>query len=382
MVDNKRCIGCGACAEICPHGCITMQQDRYGFFKPVADPAECVRCGLCDRCCPAENRQKKNGVSGAFAAQNKDDSVVRSSSSGGVFSALAGAILKAGGAVYGVELDPSMQPVHTRIDDQKELYRLQGSKYVQSDTRGAFSNIRRDLKNGLQVLFSGTPCQVAALRAYLGNEYENLYTMDLICHGASSPLAWKAYLQQRERNAGGKASGASFRSKELGWRRFSMNLSFSNGKQYCKDLYNDTFLRAFLANLFLNDACANCSFKGTDRESDLTAADFWGVEEAEPSFFDDKGISLVLTHTVKGEKLLQQAENDLRLLPVAPERALEKNTAATTSVSHHRNREKFFYMLQAGTPFDKAVQKCLNRSFLSRIKTKMKKALGAINGKQ
>jgi len=128
MVDNKRCIGCGACAEICPHGCITMQQDRYGFFKPVADPAECVRCGLCDRCCPAENRQKKNGVSGAFAAQNKDDSVVRSSSSGGVFSALAGAILKAGGAVYGVELDPSMQPVHTRIDDQKELYRLQGSK--------------------------------------------------------------------------------------------------------------------------------------------------------------------------------------------------------------------------------------------------------------
>ena len=375
MVDCLLCTGCSACANACPQGCIHMIADENGFQKPHKYGANCTDCGICERVCPLTKSIARHDTPQCFAANIEDEEVRKNSSSGGVFSAIAAVVLEDGGVVYGAALTENMQVAHRAAETEMELEKLRGSKYVQSELNACFSEIKKHLIAGKNVLFVGTPCQTAGLLSYLGKPYDTLVTADIICHGVPSPKAWEAYLKVREQEANAKVVYASFRDKTYGWNQFSMCLKFDNGAEYRKPLTEDPYLRGFLANLFLNSACSDCRFKGIHRSSDITIADFWGLSEVLPEYANDKGTSLVLVHSAKGQRLIAQAKKSLHLTPAQPEQALNHNTAAEHSVEPHRNRERFFRRLHAGASFDAAVNVCLKRSVVRRVCGKIKRMI-------
>ncbi len=379
MTDPRHCTGCSACAAICPRGCITMQPDAQGFSKPVRKSENCTDCGLCEKICPVLHEPDRKETEKIYAAYAKSEALRNDSSSGGVFGVLAQQVLAEGGVVFGAYMNEARQVVHGMAQSSEELAALRGSKYVQSALGDCFAQVKSQLSAGRTVLFSGTPCQIAGLTRYLGKPYDNLLTVDLICHGVPSPMVWREYLACREKDAGARAVGASFRDKVQGWNCFSMKLRFANGRQYAKSLHEDSYLRGFLANLFLNDACSDCRFKGTSRCGDVTLADFWGVEKMLPALKDDKGVSLLLVRSAAAARLLRSCKERLHILEVPMEEALQCNTAATHSVQPHRNRARFFAGLSAGKSFDRLTESCLRRPFYRRVLSKMKRLL---RGKQ
>ena len=305
IVASKQCSGCYACVSKCPQNCIRMKTDDEGFWYPEVLSESCIDCGVCERVCPAKHEQAQINEPAAFAVYNKDEKVRGGSSSGGVFTALAEYIIESGGVVFGAEFDEKFNVVHGFAEQKSELGRFRGSKYVQSRIGQSYIKARQFLKAGRTVLFSGTPCQIAGLKSYLGHGYDNLFTVDLICHGVPSPKVWDKYLKHKEQRAGAPVAGVNFRSKQQSWKKFAMALSFGNKMVYNKTLDKDEYLRAFLQNVTLRPSCYECNFKTLGRTSDLTLADFWGVDVVMPDFADDKGVSLVLVHSDKGNNLLE-----------------------------------------------------------------------------
>lgn len=314
VYTHKRyCSGCGVCAECCPKNAITLKPDSMGYLYPEIDIAQCVDCGLCRKVCHmldeyAANRKPYRIV----ALKSKDPDVLRTSQSGGAFAELAKCILIDGGIVYGAAFDPQFRVAHIRIDRVEELYRLQGSKYVQSQTAGIFSQVKRDLELGRNVLFSGTPCQVAALHSFLGKAWDNLFCVDVVCHGVMPPRLWEDYLSYAKEKFG-TYTQVKFRDKDVsGWR--GSNQSFIiNGKIRTSNTYS----KLFYSNYFLRDVCCDsankriiCKYGGIQRCSDLTIGDFWGIEDTESALPDnDTGISLCLINSEKGEHLFEKVSN-------------------------------------------------------------------------
>lgn len=367
ITDKSRCSGCSACAQICPRSCIRMEADREGFLYPVVDQDRCSRCGLCERICPVSHPVQTQKGTQALAVYSKDGEIRRRSSSGGVFFLLAQAILEQGGVVFGAAFDKNCRVVHTAAQTPAELARLRGSKYVQSEVGNAYIRAKQFLEQGRPVLFTGTPCQTAGLRAYLGKNFPGLLCVDFICHGAPSPAVWEEYLRLREQQASAAAQKVSFRDKTNGWEDYSIVIQFENGTEYRCPYREDVYMKAFLHNLILRPACQACAFKGESRCSDLTLADFWGIREVAPDMDDGMGVSLVWAHTQQGEDWLKRLQSQTVFHAVELAQALAFNASATQSSQPHPGRRRFFARL-GKQPLDRLAERCLKDGLLLRLK--------------
>lgn len=341
--DPAHCTGCGGCTLVCPKGALSLIRDGEGFLKVALDSGLCYSCGLCVQFCKGMEKHNLAYKRQGFAAVNTDESVRLKSSSGGVFSALAEAVISDNGAVFGAAFDESFRLAHCMAVDTEGYEAFRGSKYLQSRADGAYQEVKEQLELGKAVLFSGTPCQTAALNAYLGRDYEKLLTVDLICHGTPSQRALDAYLCEFKRL--GKLKTVSFRDKSRGWARFSMKLTGERAS-YRKDLETDPYLTAFLANLNLNESCYCCRFKTLERASDLTLADYWGFKSAGATENDDKGVSLVIAQSEKGLEALRSARG-LKLTKADIDKAAAANSAFTASVTRPMDRDEFYKRLDS-----------------------------------
>lgn len=341
------CMGCHACSNICPVSCIQMETDMEGFWYPSVDYDKCISCHRCIDVCPIINKPELNQQPTAYACLNKNDQARAESSSGGIFTLLTEQTLAQLGVVFGTALNESAEALHISVEAVEDLGQLRGSKYVQSRIGDAYKQAKLFLVEGRQVLFSGTPCQIAGLRTYLGKSYENLFTVDIICHGVPSPKVWEKYVHEREVEAGAEATLISFRNKADGWKRFSMHFSFANSRVYQRNLREDLYLRAFLRDVCLRPSCHECEFKSVQRYSDLTLADFWGIQAVLPDLDDDKGTSFVLVNTAKGQAAFNSIQPGMKAVKVDVDQALRYNPAAFRSAKQNPNRESFMRELDS-----------------------------------
>lgn len=343
--EKENCCGCSACASICPKHCITMKDDIEGFLYPKVDDEECVNCHLCEKVCnelhPFEKREPRQ----VLAAINKNEKVRLKSSSGGIFYVLAENVVRENGVVFGARFDENWQVVIDFTENVKGIESFMGSKYVQSRIANAYKDVRRFLTDGRKVLFSGTPCQVAGLHKFLRKSYDNLLTVDFVCHGTPSPKVWKMYLNEVTKE-GQCISGIEFRNKNKGWKNFCFNLKYKEGNDTISKLSSfseNHYMKAFLQDIILRPSCYNCKAKGCSSQSDITIADFWGVNTIFPEMDDDKGTGLVFVNTDKGMTLLDFTQFDVK--ETTYERVKSLNPACYCSSKIHPKRKLFFHKL-------------------------------------
>lgn len=378
ITDKTRCCGCHACYNICPQECITMQSDDEGFRYPVIDREECTECDLCDMVCPIMCSNKVDNQPIAYACINRDNNIRQQSSSGGVFSLIAENILGNKGIVFGAGFDADFNVEHSWVDDIDDLSRFRGSKYVQSNIGDTYKEVRGFLGQGRQVLFTGTPCQVAGLKSYLGKDYESLICADIICHGVPSPRVWQRYKEQLEEIHHAKAERIAFRRKNYGWKLYSVSFSFDNETEYSKPLTEDVFMQGFLKNLYLRPSCYACSFKTLNRLSDITLADFWGIQNVLPDLDDDKGTSLVLVHSQKGAAMLADLADKMICEKVDLNTAVVYNSAAVKSVAMNPKREAFFAELDKSEDICVLIDKYTRVSGAKKAYSKARGLLGKV----
>lgn len=309
IIDRHNCCGCSACAQRCPRQCITMHEDEEGFLYPLLDANTCINCGVCETVCPVLNQSQEHKPLECYAAKNPNEDVRAKSSSGGIFLALAYSIIQEGGVVFGARYDKEWEVIHTSARTFEEIDAFRGSKYVQSKIGSTFKEAELYLKEGRKVLFSGTPCQIAALYKYLRKRYDNLLTIDVVCHGVPSPKVWRDYVATLPL-AGVKE--IRMKDKSTGWRAYSFSLIDSNGNiSLSVRAAANKYLMAFTRNLILRPSCFACPAKSGKSQSDITLADYWGIEKLFPSMDDNKGTSFVCANTVKGILLLKKITLDM-----------------------------------------------------------------------
>ena len=365
MLPRKEdCTGCGACSAVCPKQAIAMVTDEEGFLYPEINRGICVDCGLCHGVCPEMQGVTTHDTPVAVAAKHKEDAIRRESSSGGVFSALAQEILNRGGVVCAAVYDETFAVVH-KIG--KEIAPFRGAKYAQSHAGHLFPTLRRLLQEGTEVLFVGTPCQCAGLMGYLGKKPENLVLVDMICHGVPSPKVWQEYLKLHE-----PVRSVNLRSKVSGWSHYGYSVKIGD---YTQTQSHDPFMRGFTANLYLRPSCAKCTFKGLQRCTDITLADFWGIWDLLPDFDDDKGTSLLLIHSSQGHALWKAVQESFDWQTVELCEAVSQNPSAEVSSQPHPKRLEFFSRL-GSEPVDTLIWSCIQpppqkQSLLRRIRNRL-----------
>lgn len=373
QLDKKSdCCGCGACFQICPAECIEMITDEEGFKYPEFKTDMCTGCGLCIKVCPEINKTVKSKPFKVFAAKNIEHKKVVESSSGGVFSVLAENTVNSAGTVFGAIFNKEFEVVHYGTSEYSEISLLRTSKYVQSDTGQTFIETRSLLDEGKIVLFSGTPCQIKGLKLFLGKDYQNLITVDFICHGVPGSGIWKKYLHEIIKKNGicsvSEIKEINFRDKSFGWRKFSLKISDFNGETVLlQSLRENTFLKGFLKDLYLRPSCHKCPAKGLSSGSDITIADFWGVQKILPEFNDDKGISLVILNSGKTENMFKN-HCDIREVD---KKVLKKNYALYNSVIMNFNRKAFFRDLKENSELEPLIRKYSEHSFFERLTRKL-----------
>ena len=373
FASREICCGCGACENACPADVISMRADCDGFVYPEKISSACLDCGKCKSVCPVLNPDYiTNGTPLAFAAINNCESERLASSSGGMFTLFARQIIAHGGTVFGVALNENLLPVFIAVRDDAALSLIAGSKYAQAPVGDTYKQVKEILDGGSQVLFGATPCQCAGLLSFLGKDYENLYCLDVACHSVASPLMLRKWLDSH-----GSPTSLSFRDKSGGWQNYSVTAGFANGEKLSSPHMDNTYMRAFLKHLISRKSCALCQFKGISRKSDITLADFWGVQKFVPGLCDDKGVSLLLIHSEKGKRLFDSVLPQCTAVAVDPEKAVEANPAITSPFPHSEKREKFFETV-AKKDFDRTVKAFTQpplsvrlRSRLSEIKQKI-----------
>lgn len=337
------CTGCSACSHVCPVSAIYMQMDSEGFLSPIVDEARCVDCGLCTQICPVSHPVFANEVSPRCLAAMASDELRMKSSSGAVFPVLAEAVLAQGGAVCGAAFLDDWSVGHIIVEDVAGLERLKGSKYVQSDMGDCFPLVKELLEAGRLVLFSGTPCQVAGLRAFLRKDYEQLQTVDIICHGVPSPGVWNGWL--REKFDTGKIGAIRFRDKRShSWRNSArLSIESGSGELDCEDYGRGEFYPAFGTNLILRRSCGECRFNCLPRQGDLTIGDFWGIEKVKKSMEDGKGTSIILVNNTRGQKMLDAVAGTWKALEDVPLKGgIKRNPNIVEASTPSKDRERFF----------------------------------------
>ncbi|MGM9786339.1 MAG: Coenzyme F420 hydrogenase/dehydrogenase, beta subunit C-terminal domain, partial [Candidatus Cryptobacteroides sp.] len=374
ITDKTLCCGCSACALKCPRRCITMQADSEGFLYPVVNEADCIDCGLCEKVChelhPYDERKPLN----VYAAINKDEEVRMNSSSGGIFYLLAEKTIAEGGVVFGARFDKEWQVMLDYAETMESVKPFMGSKYVQARTASAYKDAETFLKQGRKVLFSGSPCQIAGLHHYLRKEYENLTTVDFVCHGVPSPKVWQRYLDEVVK-AGKKAiSDVKFRNKGNGWNKFNFVLSYNKeDKTVSLSSWHQQnhYMRAFLSDMILRPSCHDCRAKQGRSHSDITIADFWGINREMPEMDDDKGTGLVLVNTEKGRQALDW--NQVAFKESSLEVASKYNAGLSSQTKPHPKRTAFFAHLDTSDSVIDLIDKSLRPTFKRRIRLALRR---------
>lgn len=371
ICEDKECCGCGGCVEVCPQNCIRMRMNEEGFYYPIVDGQKCIACSRCKEICPINSRKRIQTCTKAYAMIYKENRIRKKSASGGMFYVLAKKILDLGGVVFGAALSEDCKEVKCiKVEELDRIHLLMGSKYVQCSPPFIYTEVKEELRKGRKVLFSGTPCQVNACINFLSNENRNnLFTVDLICHGVPSPGVWKKYLEETVPNA----KEVYFRDKTEGWKKWSLKIVDRSGSIFRERETKNIYIKGFLRDLYSRISCYNCQFKGLDRCSDITLGDFWNVERYVADADDDMGTSLVFTHTSKGEEMIRSMEYDsnIYIQEVKTENVSNENKMLHQSVALSKKRKKFFKQWKVLTVEDN-VNKCLRRGFFSKIMGKIK----------
>lgn len=312
-----------------------------------------------------------------YAAYTLDESIRNISSSGGIFSELAKHILEQNGVVFGCALNEQMQAGHRLIDTQQDLHKLQGSKYVQSDIGKTYIQCAEFLKLGRKVLFSGTPCQIEGLYRYLEcvsdrSDMENLYTQDLICHGVPSPGIWSDYLNiQKKKRNDNEFTNIKFRDKSEGWSHYSFVMEFSDGSEIKETADKSIWSKGFLSNLYLRPSCYECKCKKVNRKSDITLADFWGIEHMMPELSDDRGVSLVMVHSPKGSEMLENIRNKIYLREADFTQAVKANPSMIESAGADWKKRNNFFRLYSRAGGNQELEKLIVKYTKKRISSRM-----------
>lgn len=370
QITNKTlCCGCSACARKCPKHCITMHTDNEGFHYPVVNESDCIDCGLCEKVChelhPYDERKPLN----VYAAINKDEKIRMNSSSGGIFYLLAEKTISEGGVVFGARFDEDWQVVLDYAETMEAVKPFMGSKYVQARTATAYKDAETFLKEGRNVLFSGTPCQIAGLHHYLRKEYANLNTVDFVCHGVPSPKVWGRYLDEVVKAGKQAINDVKFRNKCNGWKKFNFVLTYrQEDKSYslCSWHQQNHYMRAFLSDMILRPSCHDCRAKQGRSHSDITIADFWGINAEMPEMDDDKGTGLVLVNTEKGRQALDWSMVNKKDSSVQV--ASKYNAGLSSLTKPHPKRSEFFAALDASPSVINLIDKSLRPTLKKRLR--------------
>lgn len=406
-IDNKQsCSGCSACVQACPKQCISFEEDEQGFRYPSVNNELCVNCGLCEKVCPCINENEQTIPLDIYAAKNPDEEIRKDSSSGGIFTMLAESIIDEGGVVFGARFNEKWNVVHDYTETKEGLAAFRGSKYVQSVIGDTYKQVRDFLKADRKVLFSGTPCQIAGLRLFLRKDYDNLYTVDFICHGVPSPGVFRWYLQEEINNYAARQSsekiqfcsspihsipkgdvllpegvsieGIRFRDKREGWKKYSFVLllaeASAEGKKntvlFSSNVCENTFLKGFCSDLYLRPSCHKCPSRDFKSGSDIIIADFWGQEYMFPEFDNDTGVSSVIVKTEKGRQLLSILKN-----PIIERKNIDQVLLYNPSLVFSKptpSQSRKFWNMPLNMTFNARVKKARTISFWQRVYIKLK----------
>lgn len=374
--DKTKCCGCKACYNVCPKQAITMIEDEKGFQYPKVDKEKCINCGLCEKVCPILNKRATNKELKSYAVKNKSMETRMNSSSGGVFSILAEYVLENNGVVFGASFDEDFSIKHIMINNINDLHKLQTSKYVQSDINNTYKEAREMLEQGKMVLFTGVPCQIYGLVNYLGKDYSNLYTQDVICHGVPSPKVWRKYLEYiKNKNNNEEIESINFRFKNSSWNDFETKISFYNSKFYHEKHSKDLFMQLFLQDTILRDSCYKCNFRDYKKISDITLGDFWGIQNIDKRMDDDRGTSVVIVNTEKGKKLFEEIKKKSEYKEVNYEDVIKYNPALIKSHLANKNRDKYFEDFD-NVPFEQNAKKYIIKDSIAKRGLRKIKIIG------
>ena len=352
-----------------------MKADMEGFVYPQVDLSRCIDCKLCEKVCPVLHPISSTKAPLAYAGINNDTNIRLQSSSGGIFTLIAEQILQKNGVVFGACFDEQWNVVHRYTETKEGLSRFRGSKYVQSHIGDSFLQAKRFLDEGREVLFSGTPCQIAGLKNFLRKPYQNLLAVDVACYGVPSPKVWQKYLhesvckvyhikQGSSFSLADKITNISFRSKEKGWKTYHVKIKYQNNKKDTIPATKNIYIQAFLFNLSLRPSCYACPCKLHHTQSDITLADFWGVDRLYPEIDDDKGCGLILVHNDHTLSLLKSL--DCQLHEQKLEEIIAFNPSIIHSVKEPINR-KFFYTIFNKINFYLSYQASVSTNIAIRI---------------
>ncbi|TGY66068.1 Coenzyme F420 hydrogenase/dehydrogenase, beta subunit C-terminal domain [Dubosiella muris] len=375
---KERCVGCKSCEQCCPKQCISMVINKEGFWYPYVDEKQCIECKLCLKKCPVENtNQHRSQPKQVWAWKNKNSTDIMRSASGGAADSAAKLIIQRGGIVFGAAYDEELIVNHIEVTEDKDRYKLQSSKYVQSDPKESYSKVKQHLSQGKIVLYTGTPCQIGGLYAFLGGDHENLYTVDLICHGVPSPKFFKKYLQYLRDQLGERVIYYNFRSKEKrGWG--TQYLLKTKTKTKTKTLSLDRYGKHFMDGDCYRECCYQCNYANTNRVADLTVGDFWGIARSHPNFNSPQGISSVFINTDKGEKLFDMMKSLAEVEKATLEEGLIKqhNLVCPSNRPLERNTfyngidEPFFLNhIKIGLQFKVRLKSILPNQLIQKIKS-------------
>ena len=342
------CCGCTACYSICSVNAIFMSIDDEGFQYPRINQDLCVSCGKCEIVCPLKVQQKVSNPLHIYAAKNRNEFIRSKSSSGGVFSLLADFIESNDGVIYGAAFDEKYVVRHMRAETTMEWKKFCVSKYVQSDLNDVFLQIGEDLRNGRDVLFSGTPCQVDGLKQYLKHKSvssDHLVTCDIVCHGTPSPLIWSEYLSYIQNVSGREIGFISFRDKDrLGWHNSTLTIKDKEqGTILSETQIENYFFQLFLCHEILRPACHQCRYSNFCRPGDVTLGDFWGIEKDFKQFDDDKGVSLVMVNTEVGEKIWKAIQKSAEYFEISQDQCIQPNLEMPSEEGLGRKRFWHWY---------------------------------------